>query len=107
MDGENPYHPPTTFISVHVMPKAGHQESRYSILLPPGVDELIVAKFPDCLAAEGEKISEDCWRMTVLDLDYSYSVWLAVYSLAGRWSLNPVDANAYIGDQNLQYWSNR
>jgi hypothetical protein len=57
--------------------------------LPQGIELLLGRKFPDCLAVEGYRHSDGVWTLVILDLDYSYTVWLACLSLDQRWTLSP------------------
>jgi len=59
--------------------------------LPGELQALVEFAHPNYLDASAERHSELCWTVWVWDIDYSYYVWRAHYSVDGRWTLSPVD----------------
>jgi hypothetical protein len=70
--------------------------------LPQALDELIAWRYPDALWIEAESHSPQCYVIWVLDLDYTYSKWLATLSLDGRWTLSPRSETCYDEGTNVQ-----
>lgn len=56
---------------------------------PETLDELIEWWKPNALAIEGIRHDDRIYTLVVLDLDYTYTVWLASLSLDNRWTLSP------------------
>lgn len=59
--------------------------------IPKRLDEIIDYAFPDALMVGATCHSAHAYSIYVLDLDYSYTKWLASLSLDNRWTLSPVD----------------
>jgi hypothetical protein len=56
---------------------------------PQALDELVAWAFPDALWITFEPHSDEAFTVNILDLDYTYTVWLATLSLDERWTLSP------------------
>jgi hypothetical protein len=56
---------------------------------PPELSELVLWRFPDALDLDYQRHSDQVYTVHILDLDYSYTRWLASLSLDGRWTLSP------------------
>jgi hypothetical protein len=62
----------------------------HSIQAIPGrLDEIIDYAFPDALMVGATCHSDGAYTIYILDLDYSYTRWLASLSLDDRWTLSP------------------
>jgi hypothetical protein len=57
--------------------------------IPQRLDEIIDYAFPNALMVGATCHSDDVYSIYILDLDYSYTRWLASLSLDNRWSLSP------------------
>lgn len=62
---------------------------------PAALDEVIDYRFPDALWVEVTMHSEEAGSIWILDLDYTYTRWLASLSLDGRWTLSPREGFKY------------
>jgi hypothetical protein len=80
---------PTRFSPRHVT-REGWPEVKHSIqVLEQELDDLVCYAFPDALWVSSARLANDTYRVWVLDLDYSYTEWLASLSLDYRWTLSP------------------
>lgn len=66
-------------------------------IIPNGIEQAIDRKFPDAVAVDGIRHSDDAWTIVVLDVDLNQTVWLASLSLDHRWTLSPRE-NARVVD---------
>lgn len=60
-----------------------------TLYTPSGLVDIVLYRFPDALDLHYERHSDEAWTVYVLDIDYSYSRWLACLSLDDRWTLSP------------------
>jgi hypothetical protein len=58
--------------------------------LPPGLMEIIDYGWPDALWVAGEARADDAYTIWILNIDSTYTEWLASLSWDGRWTLSPV-----------------
>lgn len=56
---------------------------------PSGLEEILDYGWPDALWIEATPHAPDTYSVWILDLDYSYTEWLACLSLDGRWTVSP------------------
>lgn len=56
---------------------------------PTELDQLIDFAFPEAVAVEGIRHSDEAFTIVVLDVNLSQTVWLAALSLDHRWTLSP------------------
>lgn len=63
--------------------------------LPADLDSLLDEFWPDALWIAGQRISDEVYTLWILDLDYSYTEWLACLSLDGRWTVSPRGPTLY------------
>jgi hypothetical protein len=57
--------------------------------IPERLDEIIDYAFPDALMVGATPHSEETYTVYILDLDYTYTRWLASLSVDNRWTLSP------------------
>jgi hypothetical protein len=89
--GEEPYRHLTRHIPRDVLLEASMDEQPTILAFPDSLDAIIDYAFPDALMVGGTRHSERAFTIYVLDLNYSYTRWLASLSLDGRWTLSPLD----------------
>jgi hypothetical protein len=66
------------------------QQRQVMMLLPQRADDLIDYRFPDALDIETVKHSDECFTVTLMDLDYHHYTFRLNLSLDGRWTLAPL-----------------
>ena len=59
------------------------------LTLPSELDQLIGWRWPDALWVSGQRHSDECYTVWILDADYTYTEARAHLSLDGRWTLSP------------------
>jgi hypothetical protein len=57
--------------------------------LPQDLTDLVEYLRPGYILCTGERHSELCYTVWILDIDNCYTVWVANQGLNGRWSLSP------------------
>jgi hypothetical protein len=57
--------------------------------IPAELDMLIDWQWPNALMVGATRHSDSVYSVYILDLDYTYTKWLASLSLDHRWSLSP------------------
>lgn len=58
--------------------------------IPPALDDLLVYGWPDALWVATERKSDRCVIVWILDIDYTYTEYVAHLSLDDRWTVSPV-----------------
>lgn len=65
------------------------------MLLPRDLDETISWLAPDALWVSAKRHSDYVYSVWILDVDYSYTEWLASLSFDQRWTLSPRSERLY------------
>lgn len=71
--------------------------SRAPLLL----DQVVDYRHPDALMVDFERHSDLCYTISVIDSDYSTSIWRANMNVYGGWTLAPVD----VSPDNEAWWN--
>ena len=61
-----------------------------NLSLPAGVDQLIDFRFPDALDLEFVRHSDQCYTITLMDLDYVHYTFRVNEADDGHWTLVPI-----------------
>ena len=80
----------TSIFPGHVTRVGGPELNPTIQQLPAALDDLIRYRWPDALWVATERHSGRCIIVWILDLDYSYTEWVAHLSLDDRWTVSPV-----------------
>lgn len=67
--------------------------------LPQGLEELVDYAWPDALWVAGEIRDDTTYTIWILNIDETYTEWLASLSLDERWTLSPVRGPWHTGEK--------
>lgn len=63
--------------------------------LPRQADDLVSYRFPDALDLEAVRHSDECFTVTLMDLDYKHYTFRLNLSFDQRWTLAPIAGFQY------------
>jgi hypothetical protein len=89
VDGQQTSYITPRNLPVHVVLRAGLEGKQVTILMYALLEELIQWRWPDALWTEIQPLSNETAIVTILDLNYGYTEWVASLSLDKRWTLSP------------------